>query len=88
LIGDDGQHDQEIYSEFCSAHPQNVSAVAIRRLSPTQAVLAGSLPAPIEEAAGAGSAPVVAASGPAGKNWLCAPDGAGLWRLLRDTDVL
>ena len=46
LIGDDGQHDQEIYREFAAAHPDNVAGVAIRRLSPTQSVLAGSLPAP------------------------------------------
>jgi phosphatidate phosphatase APP1 len=79
LIGDDGQHDQEIYAEFAAAHPENVAAVAIRRLSPTEAILAGALPAPegVEEALG-----------PAGKKWLSAPDGAGLWSLLRDTEVL
>jgi phosphatidate phosphatase APP1 len=79
LIGDDGQHDQEIYSEFAHAHPDNVAAVAIRRLSPTQAVLAGAVPGPsgTPEAVGSG-----------GKTWFSAPDGAGLWSLLRDTDVL
>ncbi|GID92677.1 hypothetical protein Adi01nite_20890 [Amorphoplanes digitatis] len=79
LIGDDGQHDQEIYSEFAHAHPDNVAAVAIRRLSPTQAVLAGAIPGPTggPEAVGSG-----------GKTWFAAPDGAGLWSLLRDTDVV
>jgi phosphatidate phosphatase APP1 len=79
LIGDDGQHDQEIYSEFAHAHPENVAAVAIRRLSPTQAVLAGAVPGPSEtpEAVGSG-----------GKTWFSAPDGAGLWSLLRDFDVV
>jgi phosphatidate phosphatase APP1 len=79
LIGDDGQHDQEIYSEFAQAHPDNVAAVAIRRLSPTQAVLAGAIPGPSgnPEAVGSG-----------GKTWFSAPDGAGLWSLLRDTDVV
>lgn len=79
LIGDDGQHDQEIYSEFAHAHPENVAAVAIRRLSPTQAVLAGAIPGPAgtPEAVGSG-----------GKTWFSAPDGAGLWSLLRDTDVV
>jgi phosphatidate phosphatase APP1 len=79
LIGDDGQHDQEIYSEFAHAHPENVAAVAIRRLSPTQAVLAGAVPGPAgtPEAVGSG-----------GKTWFSAPDGAGLWSLLRDTDVV
>ncbi|WP_203778738.1 App1 family protein [Paractinoplanes rishiriensis] len=79
LIGDDGQHDQEIYSEFAHAHPENVAAVAIRRLSPTQAVLAGAIPGP------AGSPEAV---GSGGKTWFTAPDGAGLWSLLRDTDVV
>ena len=79
LIGDDGQHDQEIYSEFASAHPENVAAVAIRRLSPTQAVLAGAVPGPTGQAEAVGSA---------GKTWFAAPDGAGLWSLLRDTDVV
>jgi phosphatidate phosphatase APP1 len=79
LIGDDGQHDQEIYSEFAHAHPENVTAVAIRRLSPTQAVLAGAVPGP------SGSPEAV---GSGGKTWFAAPDGAGLWSLLRDTDVL
>jgi len=41
LIGDDGQHDESIYSEFQQEFPANVAAVAIRQLSPSQAVLAG-----------------------------------------------
>jgi phosphatidate phosphatase APP1 len=41
LIGDDGQHDESIYTEFAKEHPGHVSAVAIRRLSTTEAVLAG-----------------------------------------------
>ena len=79
LIGDDGQHDQEIYSEFAHAHPDSVAAVAIRRLSPTQAVLAGAIPGP------SGSAEAV---GSGGQTWFAAPDGAGLWRLLRDVDLV
>jgi phosphatidate phosphatase APP1 len=79
LIGDDGQHDQEIYSEFAHAHPENVAAVAIRRLSPTQAVLAGAIPGPSGDAEAVGSH---------GKTWFAAPDGAGLWSLLRDSDVV
>ncbi|GAA2716058.1 App1 family protein [Actinoplanes palleronii] len=78
LVGDDGQHDQEIYSEFAREHPENVAAVAIRRLSPTQAVLAGAIPGPTET-------PEAVPSG--GKTWFSAPDGAGLWSLLRDTDL-
>ncbi|MFT4220255.1 MAG: DUF2183 domain-containing protein [Microbacterium sp.] len=41
LIGDDGQHDDAIYTAFAGEHPDNVRAVAIRRLSPAEAVLAG-----------------------------------------------
>jgi phosphatidate phosphatase APP1 len=42
LIGDDGQHDEQIYGDFVSRHPDRVVAVCIRQLSPAQAVLAGS----------------------------------------------
>ncbi|HEU5222974.1 MAG TPA: phosphatase domain-containing protein [Candidatus Lumbricidophila sp.] len=41
LIGDDGQHDEEIYAEFAAQHPENVAAIAIRRLSTGEAVFAG-----------------------------------------------
>lgn len=41
LVGDDGQHDEAIYSEFADAHPGNVAAVAIRQLTTGEAVLAG-----------------------------------------------
>lgn len=79
LVGDDGQHDQEIYREFAVAHPDNVAGVAIRRLSPTQAVLAGAPPNPVSDSA---SVP------PVGQKWLSAPDGAGLWQLLRDAGLV
>jgi phosphatidate phosphatase APP1 len=42
LIGDDGQHDEAIYSEFAASHPDQVAAVCIRQLTPGEAVLAGS----------------------------------------------
>ena len=41
LIGDDGQHDEELYARFAADHPERVAAVAIRRLSTGEAVLAG-----------------------------------------------
>jgi len=41
LVGDDGQHDDDIYTAFTAAHPENVAAVAIRRLTSAEAVLAG-----------------------------------------------
>jgi phosphatidate phosphatase APP1 len=79
LVGDDGQHDPEIYAEFAAERPDSVAAVAIRHLSPTQAVLAGAFPGPT------GSSKRMTASD---RIWLSAPDGAGLWRLLRDTEIL
>jgi phosphatidate phosphatase APP1 len=41
LIGDDGQHDPEIYGDFVSRHPEHVAAVCIRQLTQGEAVLAG-----------------------------------------------
>jgi len=41
LIGDDGQHDEELYATFAIEHPDKVAAVAIRELSAGEAVLAG-----------------------------------------------
>lgn len=41
LIGDDGQHDIDLYSAFAKAHPDSVAAIAIREMSGAQAVLAG-----------------------------------------------
>jgi phosphatidate phosphatase APP1 len=79
LIGDDGQHDQEIYGDFVASHPDNVAAVAIRQLSPTQSVLAGGLPALVD-----GSA----STERYGRPWMSAPDGAGLARQLSETDLL
>ena len=40
LIGDDGQHDPEIYAEFARGAPEHVRGVAIRQLSPGEALLA------------------------------------------------
>ena len=79
LVGDDGQHDEEIYAEFATAHPDQVAAVAIRHLSPTQSVLAGGMPGPAGDSS---------AAGPAGRPWLYAPDGAGLWHLLREAGIV
>ena len=34
LIGDDGEHDPEIYGDFARAHPQQVAAIALRTNAP------------------------------------------------------
>jgi phosphatidate phosphatase APP1 len=66
LVGDDGQHDEAIYRDFVATHPNNVSAVCIRRLTPSEAVLAGSSFRG-HPSAGNSTAP-----------WLYSSDGAGL----------
>ena len=79
LVGDDGQHDQEIYGEFVASHPDHVAAVAIRQLSRPQAVLAGGLP---------GHADGSTSADRHGRAWLSAPDGAGLARQLSERGLL
>ena len=63
LVGDDGQHDPEIYAEFARRYPQNVCAIVIRQLTPSEAVLAG------------GRSQGIMASTP-GVPWVYATDGA------------
>ena len=75
LVGDDGQHDERIYGEFAAAHPRNVSAVAIRRLTPGEAVLAGGRSGELEHRAD-------------GVPWIYADDGAGMIEQLADLGLL
>ncbi|MFD7021554.1 App1 family protein [Promicromonospora sukumoe] len=44
LIGDDGQHDVEIYQDYARRRPDRVRVVAIRQLTGGQQVLAGNAP--------------------------------------------
>lgn len=71
LVGDDGQHDEELYQQFATAHPQNVAAVAIRQLSVGQAVLAG------------GRSKARLRRSVSGVPWVYGPDGATLHHELR-----
>jgi phosphatidate phosphatase APP1 len=75
LIGDDGQHDDEIYTTFASESPGSVAAVAIRRLSPAEAVLAGGRTAVDDHKA-------------ATVPWVTESDGAGLAERLDEIGVL
>lgn len=75
LIGDDGQHDEAIYFQFQQEHPASVAAVAIRRLSPAEAMLAG------------GRSPEHDHSTPE-IPWVAASDGAGLRKRLTQVGVL
>jgi len=75
LIGDDGQHDERIYRDFAAAHPENVTAIAIRRLTPGEAVLAGGRTGGVDHR-------------PHDVPWLYADDGAGLIEQLRSLGLL
>ncbi|MGO1392914.1 App1 family protein [Agrococcus casei] len=63
LVGDDGQHDEQIYGAFAKHHPEHVAAVAIRELSPQEAVLAGGRKSQPHDD---------------GTIWVWAPNGGGL----------
>jgi len=76
LIGDDGQHDEEIYGEFAASHPDNVAAIAIRQLSTSEAVLAG------------GRSRAAEKERVSKTPWVFAPDGAGLLEQLTEAGVL
>lgn len=79
LVGDDGQHDLAIYSEFAQLAPDRVRAIAIRQLTPAEQVLAHGTPTTLPEA---DDAP------PRGVPLLKAPDGRGLLTQLRDLPEL
>ena len=76
LIGDDGQHDEELYGDFAAEHPRNVAAIAIRQLSTGEAVLAGGRSKAAEH--------VVATDA----QWFYAPNGAGLSEQLSAAGLL
>jgi phosphatidate phosphatase APP1 len=67
LIGDDGQHDEEIYSWFAETYPTQVELIVIRQLSPSEAMLAGGRSLRARESATGSTAP-----------WVYAPDGAAM----------
>lgn len=75
LVGDDGQHDEAIYSEFAQRHPDNVRAIAIRQLSVSEAVLAGG-----RSKTGVRPTP--------GIPWIYAPDGAGMSVQLEELGII
>jgi len=77
LIGDDGQHDEEVYARFARHRPDHVAAVVIRQLSPSEAVLAGGR---------SHDAAITGAANPA--PWIYAPDGAEAARQLKNLGLL
>ena len=46
LVGDDGQHDPQLYGDFAQTHPDHVRAIGIRQLTPAEQVLSHGLPVP------------------------------------------
>lgn len=78
LVGDDGQHDPQLYAEAAAAHPEHVLAVAIRELSPAEQVRTHGTPEPLPQP----SAPAP------GHEEVRAPDGQGLLAALRARGVL
>ncbi len=75
LFGDNGQHDEEIYSTFAQRHGDGVAAIGIRQLSAGEAVLAGGHSESGDHADSA-------------VPWIYSPDGAGLAKGLQDLALL
>jgi len=76
LIGDDGQHDEEIYGGFATAHPENVRAIAIRELTTPEALFAG------------GRHHINRTKNPLLVPWVSAPNGAGLAKALGELGII
>lgn len=73
LVGDDGQHDPQLYADFTQQNPDRVRAIAIRQLTVAEQLLAHGTVEPMEPTRPTmNEIPVVRA-----------PDGRGLLRELR-----
>jgi phosphatidate phosphatase APP1 len=70
LVGDDGQHDPQLYEELTHHVPEAVSMVLIRQLSATEQVLTHGTTTPPAAAQGRAAASPV--------TWLRGPDGGAL----------
>jgi phosphatidate phosphatase APP1 len=75
LVGDDGQHDPQLYEELADEAPDAVRMVLIRELTTTQQVLTHGTPTPPESQAIEAPSPVP---------WLRGPDGEALAAQLPD----
>ena len=79
LVGDDGQHDPEIYAEVARRSPDRIRAVAIRQLTRSEQVRTHGTPDPLPEQGAPQVSPAVEVR---------APDGFGLLARLRAAGVL
>jgi phosphatidate phosphatase APP1 len=75
LIGDNGQHDEQIYSGFAQDHGDMVAAIAIRQLSVSESVFAGGHSEDGDHTTSA-------------VPWIYSPDGAGMAKQLKVLDLL
>jgi phosphatidate phosphatase APP1 len=75
LIGDNGQHDEAIYSAFAAENADKVAAIAIRQLSVSESVFAGG-----HSDDGDHTSSRVP--------WIYSPDGAGIAKQLAMLDLL
>jgi phosphatidate phosphatase APP1 len=83
LVGDDGQHDPAIYTEFAQARPEHVRGIAIRQLTPAEQVLSHGIPVSNEELVGGARARPDSQT-----PMVYAPDGYGLAELLGRVGLL
>lgn len=77
LIGDNGQHDEEIYADFARHHADRTAAVAIRQLSTGEAVLAGARGNDADKGDAEAAAP-----------WIYSHDGAGMAKQLKELGII
>ncbi|MDD1476549.1 App1 family protein [Arthrobacter sp. H16F315] len=75
LFGDNGQHDEAIYSHFARQHGECVAAIGVRQLSASEAVFAGG-----HSNTGDHTGSKVP--------WIYSPDGAGMAKGLQDLGIL
>jgi phosphatidate phosphatase APP1 len=83
LVGDDGQHDPQLYDELVWARPESVRLVVIRRLGATEQLLTHGLPVPLASTRDA------EVRGPrADVPWVLGPHGRALVAEMRRAGVL
>lgn len=83
LVGDDGQHDPQLYDELVWARPDDVRLVAVRQLGVAEQVLTHGLPVPLTTARGTGR-PRPGDTVP----WVFAPNGYELLTQLQERGLL
>jgi len=83
LVGDDGQHDPQLYDEIVWARPDDVRLVAVRELAAAEQVLTHGLPVPLP-----GGRDVAERRAGAGVPWVRGPNGHALDAELRRQGLL